>query len=406
MKLPLLIALLLGSLLTSCTAKISSAQPRAKPSKADGPVRLRLEAGELRQVQITTSTVTKRILPVEIVASGQVQSAADRTTEIASPVSGRVERIAVQPGERVVAGQLLAILRSSEVAQIESELLQQILELDAEREQDQVQLTLTRSTFEREKQLLAEKVGVRADFEQARSEYLKAAAVLHSLVRKRHALITTASERLRLLGMGPGEANRVVREQKVDNTVMVRTPRSGIIAARNFNPGELVDGSKPLFVVADLTKVWLIAQVFEKDIASTRIGLPATARVDSYPGKTFSGRLDYIAPGLDPQTRTLAVRATFDNSSGRLKPQMFARLTLLSGSISVLAVPTAAVQKSGETYVAYVEQDHHTYEERRLILGRTFDSQVEVKSGLAPGEKIAVKGSVELHGRAIQLVNQ
>lgn len=168
----------------------------------------------------------------------------------------------------------------------------------------------------------------------------------------------------------------------------------------------MVDGSKPLFSVADLSRVWLVAQVFEKDIAAVHTGLMATASVDSYPGRVFTGRLDYVAPGLDPATRTLSVRATLNNTDAKLKPLMFARLTLRTNSVSVLAVPAGAVQKSGETYVAYVGRGANTFEERRLVLGRTLDSYVEVKSGLASGEQVVLKGSVELHGRAIQLLNQ
>jgi membrane fusion protein, heavy metal efflux system len=392
-------------LITSCSPK--TAEVAIKPAQAaGGSVRIVLTSQERQQVKIALTPVTERVLPLEVQASGQVQSAADRSTQVSAAVPGRVERVNVQLGQRVRAGEVLAVLRSDAVAQIQSDLLQQVLDVESEREQDQVQQNLTKSTFEREKQLLAEKVGTRADFEQAKSEYLKAAAALRGLERKRGALITTASERLRLLGVPASEGERVIRERRIDNAVLVRSPRSGIVAERNINPGELSDNSKPLFAIADPEQVWIVAQIFEKDIPLVKIGLPATVRLDSYPGQVFAGRLNYVAPSLDPTTRTLAVRATIDNPNGKLKPQMFARLTLPTGSLRALAVPAAAVQKSGETYVAYLQVGENTYEERRLILGRTLGTFVEVKSGLALGQQVVVAGSVELQGRAIQMAGQ
>jgi membrane fusion protein, heavy metal efflux system len=392
-------------LIASCSPKAT--EVAIKPAQAaGGTVRIVLTQQERQQVKIALAPVIERILPLEVQASGQVQSAADRSTQVSAAVPGRVERVNVQLGQRVRVDQVLAVLRSDEVAQIQSDLLQQVLDVESEREQDQVQLNLAKSTFEREKQLLAEKVGTRADFEQAKSEYLKAAAALRGLDRKRGALITTASERLRLLGVPASEGLRVIRERRIDNAVLVRSPRSGIVAERNINPGELSDNSKPLFAIADPGQVWLVAQIFEKDIPLIKIGLPATVRLDSYPGQVFAGRLNYVAPSLDPTTRTLAVRATIDNSDGKLKPQMFARLTLPTGSLTALAVPAAAVQKSGETYVAYVQVGENTYEERRLTLGRTLGAFVEVKSGLALGQQVVIAGSVELQGRAIQMAGQ
>jgi membrane fusion protein, heavy metal efflux system len=397
--------LLTCALIASCSPK--TAEVAIKPAQAAGaPVRIVLNQQERQQVKIALAPVIERILPLEVQASGQVQSAADRSTQVSAAVPGRVERVNVQLGQRVSAGEILAVLRSDEVAQIQSDLLQQVLDIESEREQDQVQLNLAKSTFEREKQLLAEKVGTRADFEQAKSEYLKAAAALRGLERKRGALITTASERLRLLGVPASEGERVIRERRIDNTVVVRSPRSGIVAERNINPGELSDNSKPLFAIADPGQVWLVAQIFEKDIPLVKIGLPATVRLDSYPGQAFAGRLNYVAPSLDPTTRTLAVRATIDNPNGKLKPQMFARLTLPTGSLRALAVPAAAVQKSGETYVAYLQVGENTYEERRLTLGHTLGTFVEVKSGLSLGQQVVVAGSVELQGRAIQMAGQ
>ncbi len=397
-------------LLTACspstTPQLTPAAVVTTTQAPKTPLQLRLSPEQVNQMHLTTALVTRRPLSLQVQTSGQVQIAADRMTEVTAPVTGRVEQVLVSLGTRVQTGQLLAKLRSDEAAQLESDLLQRGMDLEADRAQAQVQVTLSRGSFLREQQLFQEKVGAKADLEAARGEYQKAQASLQSLQAKRQALLTTAAERLRLLGLPSGEAQRVLRERRVANLIPVRAPRSGIVTARNINPGELIDNTKPLFTLADLSQVWVVAQVFEQNIALVRPGLAVAVRVDSYPGQIFTGRLDYVAPSLEAATRTLPVRATVANPQGRLRPQMFARLTLQAGSLTVLAVPSGAVQKSGETYVAYVPSADHTYQERRLRLGRTLDAYTEVISGLQPGEAVVVQGSLQLQGQALQLASQ
>ncbi|AGY56606.1 efflux RND transporter periplasmic adaptor subunit [Gloeobacter kilaueensis] len=401
------LAVIAALLVAGCSAQAENPAPRPVVATAGGPVRVRLDPAQLARAQITTATAQKRRLGLQVLTGGQVQSAANRTLQVATAVDGLIERVNVQAGDRVQAGQVLAVLKSNDVSQIESELMQQVLELQADRQQAVVQVNLTRSQRDRERKLFDDRIGSRADYEVAQSEYQKALAALTGIDSKRTALITATAERLRLLGALPGEAVRVVGERRVDDRVYIRARRSGIVTERSVNPGELVDAddSKPMFAVADLSEVWLVGQVFEQDIPRVHTGLPVSVRIDSYPGKTFTGRLDYVAAALDPDTRTLAVRATVYNREGRLKPAMFARMTIATGSVQVLSVPAEAVQKSGEIYVAYVPVSGDTFEERPLKLGRTIGNYVEVLAGLKPGEPVVVRGSLQLQGQAQQLAS-
>lgn len=409
MKMHFCLALLCLTLVSCATSDEKKVETQAAlAATPTGPVRIHFTPEQLRRSRVSTAAVERRSLAQQIQTGGQVQSAANRTLQVATAVDGLVEQVNVQAGDSVRTGQVLAVLKSDQVSQIESELLQNVLGLDADRKQAQVQVDLTRNQLAREQRLFEARVSARADLEVSISENKKALATRESLDSKRHALITATSERLRLLGVPTTEAARIVADHRVDDRLYIRARRDGIITDRSVNPGELVDAddSKPMFAIADLSRVWLVGQVFEQDIPRVHIGLPVNVSLDSYPGRVFRGQLDYVASALDPATRTLSVRATVDNPGGRLKPAMFARMAIATGSTSVLSVPVGAVQKSGEIYVAYVPLGNDNFEERQVTIGRSFGAFIEVLTGLKSGEKVVDQGSLQLQGQAQQLTNQ
>ncbi len=408
MKMHFCMVLLCLSLSSCATTAEKKQESQAAVAATPSLIHVHLSAEQLRRAQVSLAGVERRSLAQQVQTGGQVQSAANRTLQVATSVDGLVEQVSVQAGDVVRTGQILAVLKSDPVSQIESELLQKVLELDADQKQAQVQVDLTRNQLAREQRLFDARISPRADLEVSISENKKALATLESLNSKRQALITATSERLRLLGVPATEASRIVSDHRIDDRLYIRARRNGIITDRSVNPGELVDadGSKPMFAIADLSRVWLVGQVFEQDIPRMRIGLPVNVSLDSYPGRVFHGQIDYIASALDPATRTLSVRATVDNPGSQLKPAMFARMAIATGNTSVLSVPVGAVQKSGEVYVAYVPLGNDTFEERQVAIGRSFGTFIEVLSGLKPGEKVVDQGSLQLQGQAQQLTNQ
>ncbi|CAN5217003.1 efflux RND transporter periplasmic adaptor subunit [soil metagenome] len=388
--------------LSACTQVASSSFVKPAATKINSSETLVVTAEQERNMNISTTRVCQKVLPELVRVSGQVEADANMTTPVTSPVSGRIEDVTVRLGDKVRIGQVLARLRSDDVTQIESDLLKSVMEIEADREQNKVELALTSANLARQKALIEQGIAARADLETAIRDHEKAKAALSSLEGKRSAAITSASERLRLYGAPPREAERVLATKTVDNKFEIKAPESGVISSRYVNPGQLVDPSKALFVISDLSKVWLVARVFEKDISKIRIGQSVQLLVDSYPGQNFTGQIDYIADNISPESRTLAVRATVPNGQHLLKPQMFARMNIRTGSSSVLAVPLAAVQKTGEVNIAYVPLSDNRFEERKLILGRIYGSNVAVSSGLKRGEQVVVNGSLELNGKAIQ----
>ena len=393
---------LLSLPLVACTAlepcttlrQVVSDSVRSGPIVLDGP--------QVAKLKIGTSRVEKRILPELVSSAGQVEADANLSTPVMSPVSGRIEDVSAKLGDSVKQGQILARLASDDVALIESDLLKTVLDYEADREQCKVELSLSGATYERKKTLLEQGVAARAEFDAARHDVEKTRAALASLDAKRAAAITSASERLRLFGVPADAVEKVLARKKVDNSFLIRAPRSGVISARDVNPGQLVDTSRSMFVITDLSNVWLVAHVFETNVGKVKVGQSVELSVDTYPGQVFSGKIDYVADSIDPE-RTLDVRATVPNPLHRLKPRMFARMSICTGRQCVLAVPQAALQKVGEVDLAYVVLPGNRYEERRVSLGPGFGSFVTVNCGLKAGESVVVEGSVELSGQSLKI---
>lgn len=392
--------------LPSCAQTSGGDTGEASIRPVDRNEPLTLSDEQRRFVGFTTARVETRDLPLELPMAGVVQADPNLTTPVNSLVPGRIERVDVQLGDSVRKGQVMAAFRSDEVGEIEADFLEQALEMESDEAQLKVQLELARKTFERKKLLFQEKIAAKADLEQSETEYSKAETALRTLYGRRAALITSTKQRMLLFGIPAQEVERVLVTRQVNHMHEIKSPRSGVVTARDVDPGQMIDSSKTLFVVADLSRVWLVAQVYEKDIARVRLGLPVAVKLDSFPGKSFAGRLDYIGSNIDPQTRTLPVRAMVENPDLSLKPEMFARIIVRTGTAHSLFVPAGAVQKVGESHVVYVQAAPGSYRERQVAVGRQVGSFVEVESGLSAGETVVVKGSLQLLGKAIQRLSE
>jgi RND family efflux transporter MFP subunit len=182
----------------------------------------------------------------------------------------------------------------------------------------------------------------------------------------------------------------------------VVAPESGIISERLVNVGELVDPTKPLFTIGDFHNVWLKADVYEKDVSKVKEGQPIQLEVDSFPGEKFTGRLDYVADSINPDSRTLTVRAEVPNPGLKLKPKMFARMKILVGEHKVLTIPSSSVQDAGTSKVVYIPKAKGVFEERKVTLGTEYGDEIEIISGVRPGERIVTKGSFDLRSESLR----
>lgn len=391
------------TLLSGCTETAKTAAPPHLKVRAEDPIQL--PADEIQRLGITTNSAQLRTIPEYLETAGVVKGDTTMTMPVLSLVPGRAEEVDVQIGDQVTTGQKLATVRSDEVAQIESELLQKLLDLESEEMQLKVKLTLAQKTYNRKQLLLQEKIASQADVEGAESDLQEAEAAIKSSQIKRKGYIETAKQRLKLFGVLPAAVDKIAATKTIDHLFQVRAPRSGIITERDIDPGEAVENNKSMFTISDLHKVWVVAQVFERNLEQVNIGTPAEVSIQGAPNTKFSGQIDFIDSHVDPETRTVSVRATINNPSLKLKPDMFAKLNLTIGKISGLFVPEQAVQKLGESDIVYIKIAPNTFREQQVSIGAKFNNNAQILDGLKPGDEVVTNGSVRLLGKVVQRIS-
>jgi Cu(I)/Ag(I) efflux system membrane fusion protein/cobalt-zinc-cadmium efflux system membrane fusion protein len=202
------------------------------------------------------------------------------------------------------------------------------------------------------------------------------------------SLVDAAVERLKLWGISPREIVRLERERTVSRGVEIDAPMSGYIVERNALPNMHVQPETRLFAISDLSKVWVYAAVFQDEIGKVQQGDPANITVDAYPGVSFTGRVDFTWPELDPTTRTARVRCEFDNRSGQLMPGMFAHIALELPMGEHLVVPDAAVLRTGSHNVAFLDRGDGYLTPTEVVLGPHVKDEFTILKGLSAGEQV------------------
>jgi Cu(I)/Ag(I) efflux system membrane fusion protein len=212
--------------------------------------------------------------------------------------------------------------------------------------------------------------------------------------RNAQALLEAARRRLAYWDISPNQIERLERTGEVTKTLTLNAPSDGIVLEKMVVVGQSVMAGTKLYRIADLRTVWIEGAVFEQDLALIRVGAPARAELASYPGQSFTGRVSFVWPTVDEQSRTVRVRVAFSNSGGRLKPGMYATLFFeaLIGR-DVLQVPTEAVVQTGERNLVFVVGDGGALEPREIVLGPRAGGRFQVLSGLAGGERIVASAN-------------
>jgi cobalt-zinc-cadmium efflux system membrane fusion protein len=324
-------------------------------------------------VGITTAPARNTELPDYLDIVARIQADPTRVVRVYAPVSGRLLSVAVRPAEYVQQGQVLATLASADLAQAW-----------AAYRQAQADAQVKQRALERSRVLYENHVVALRDLEQAQADAQSAAAALAS-----------ARVRVELLGADPDSAA---------DQVSIRAPHAGVVIDVSAAPGEFaksLDNSTPLCTIADLSGVWAVGDVYEKDVASIHVGAPAVVTAAAYPGETRTGRITALGGALDTTTRTLKVRVELANPGLRLKPDMFATIRAVRTVRTAVVVPQAAVLREGSSAFVYVQKAPGHFVRRAVALGRDTDHhQLEVLSGLTPGDTVVVEGAELLRAAA------
>lgn len=387
-------------------APVANTEPVVEkaPVSTDEPISL--DPSEIQKIQLSTQVVATHTIPIEIEVTGIIRKNPNLSTNVISLLPGRIEDVWVQHGDYAKKGQRLAKIRSDEVGQIQTDLLASLLDLEAERKQAELKETFAQKQYDRKKVLFESKIAARVEVEEAENSLEQAKAEVHATEDKRTAFVASSKERLKLYGIPEDVIDKVEKTRKTQYIFDLTAPRDGIVTERDADPGELVTSGKSLFTISDLSSVWLIANVLEDQVRFVKIGLPVRVAVESLPGEKFNGVLDFVDSHVDSHTRTLAVRATIQNSGVRLKPEMFTRLHIQTGTAHALTLPSGAIQKIGDSTVVYIAQADGRFRERKITTGRHLGDAVEILSGLHAGDKVVVHGSLQLLGQALQRMNQ
>jgi cobalt-zinc-cadmium efflux system membrane fusion protein len=277
-------------------------------------------------------------------------------------------------GAFVNKGETLAVIDSQELGHAQSEFLAA-----------SARVGVAEKSFERAWTLLDGKVIGTGEFQRREGEYLA-----------HRAEAQAAEDRLRLFGLTDEDIARLTHARSIQSHVPITAPFDGTVIARHATVGEFAEPSTSLFTVADLSVLWGIAEIPERDLARIKKGLPATIVVSPYPDDIFSGKVTYIADTLDPASRTAKVRVEIDNGRRKLKPEMFATVTI-QGEVTeqILSVPEQAIQRENDQPIVFVSKDGG-FEKRRVALGPKRDRYYPVLSGLESGEMIVTRGAFTL----------
>ena len=343
-------------LLAGCT------QPRQDSVKT--PPNDRPVDGPVRYIRVVQQTV-----PEMLDLAAKVQADPTKVVRIFPPASGRVVAIEVKPGDHVRRGQTVASLSSSDVASAQSDFAK--ANIEAER--------ATRA-MERQKVLFEHGAAAEKDYIDARAQADAARAEL-----------ARASQRLELLNVSPSATT---------DRVSLTSPASGVVLDVSAAPGEFsksLESANPLITIADLSTVWIMGDVYERDVAKVGRGKQVTVTLQAYPGQQWSGHIDSLSGTLDPTTRTLKVRVALPNPDHQLKPEMFGDIHVKAGTHQVLVVPAAAIIREGNTATVFVKNAAKP-EQRTVTVGQTVDGSVEIRSGLHAGDEVAADGAELLKG--------
>jgi Cu(I)/Ag(I) efflux system membrane fusion protein len=335
------------------TGPAAAAKSPASPGTAAPPglVPVDIPQDRVQKIGIRTATATRQAIGGGFRTAGGVQADERGLANISPRFSGWIETLEVsETGQRVKRGQALATVYSPEVLQAQQELLSALGWSDT-----------------------------------------------GSGAQPHHAgplegLVGDARRRLELLGISPQEIDAIIKTRKPQRAIAIRSPVDGHVITKNAVVGMSVSPGVPLFEVANLATVWVLAEVYESDLKRIQVGQTARFESSAYPGETFIGKVKFVSPTLDPQSRTLRVRLEFRNRPGpaglKLRPGMYGDVLLDLPAADGLMVPTEALVDTGDMQYVFVAKPEGRFEPRRVRSGARQDDRVEIVEGLAEGEKV------------------
>lgn len=379
----------------SCSQPQSISEPAGKEAEShtdpnepiaeeheEGVVELSAEAAA--RAEIRTVKVEQKALAAQLTTTGQVDFDQTRLAHVSPRITGRVHRVTAQLGQTVTTGQQLAEIDSIELGQAKAGFLQ------AKAKEE-----LARKSFERAQGLLADRIA-------SQQEVLEAEAGL----REATAVLGTAEETLHLYGLSQSQVDALAYDDREAAVYPLRAPFAGTLIERHATLGELVTPERNLFTLADLSRVWIWIDVYQRDLGNVHLDDQARATVDAFPDEVFTGTVSYLSARVDTDTRTVRARLDVANPEGKLRPGMFVQVELLDphgaeGQVerpTNLVVPRDAIVREGEASLVFVALGERRFARHEVRLGRQAGGFVEVLphdhlTDLKSGDRVVVEGA-------------
>jgi len=338
---------------------------------------------ETDAVKLETALAEHRSLSARLSAMGRVLENQYRKAIVSYPFSARIARIDARVGKWVRAGDTLVVLQSEEVGTAVSEFYKAIADHE-----------LAQVNFERQDQLFQNGVGARKDFSAAEAQLRVAEASRNAAEKKLHVLGFTESQVLLL-----------TETHQVSPMIALQAPIAGKVVTNNAVLGAMVDEATEILTIMDPNVLWAEAEIYERDIARVRTGQKVEVTVPAYPDEVFRGTISYISDILQPETRTITVRTEVTNTDLKLKPGMFADLTIeLSQNGHAVAVPAEALLDDHGLPFLFVQTGENRFEPRLVTVGASGEGFVEILSGLEVDEEVVTNGNFQLKSKLFEAV--
>jgi membrane fusion protein, heavy metal efflux system len=356
---------------------VSFEQTSNQPTALAGDQRLTLTPEQLQRAGLKIETVGEQpsAQAAGLLTTGTVQANSYKETPVISLVGGIVRSVGSELGQNVKSGQKLAVVFSNELADAQSRYLAAVAALDEHHRHHLRTIKLV-------------EIGAasRQDLETATTQY-----------REAETNVANLRQKLLLLGLSPQRIDSFNSTSQISSEVTVTAPSSGTLTSRSVNPGEVIEANKELMRVTDLSTVWVVGQVYEKDLATVRVGSGANVTSDAYPNRVFRGRVAYVDPKIDPATRTAQVRVELANPGQALKIGMYVNVAfgaLGAAEKTTPVVPKGAVQTIGNQQFVFVASEKpNEFVLRPIRVGTESNGLYPVLEGLSAGDRIVTEGS-------------
>ena len=383
----ILILVIAVSILAGCKRTPNPAATQANSAAAN------VAAQQASDKAIETEIITTAPISGVVTATGKILVPEDRTAVIGPVNEGRIVKLYAGQGSKVRKGQKLAELESADIDQAEADYLKALADSENAKRSAAAEIKLAQQTYDRTKALYEKTVVPGKNLQSAEHDLEVAKATAENNAASTKATLTAARRHLLILGLNDAAIDALATKPGLAATFALNSPIDGTVVQRDATIGATVGTDANLFKIIDTSRVWIDADVFEKDLARVRNGQGVKVTTTAFPGTTFSGRVIFIDTVVNPDSRTVKVRTEVPNPDGRLKPDMFCNVEIITDvNGTAISVPQAAVLDDSGKKIVFVAEGNG-YKSRQVQLGIQSGDRVEVIDGLKAGDRVVTKGN-------------